>query len=74
MFPCKQVHVCVDSMCLLPVCAQGRTCVCVSMCVCVCCFREGACCSVLLYNAYCITTGSVWAAPAIWRDATPYCA
>lgn len=40
----------------------------------VCCFstrREGACCSLLLYNTYCITTGSVWAAPAIWRDATP---
>lgn len=33
--------------------------------------REGPCCSLLLYNTYCITTGSVWVAPAIWRDATP---
>lgn len=33
--------------------------------------REGLCCSLLLYNTYCITTGSVWVAPAIWRDATP---
>lgn len=31
--------------------------------------RESACCSLLLYNTYCITTGGVWAAPAIWRDA-----
>lgn len=38
------------------------------------CVLVQACCSLLLYNIYCITTGSVWVAPAIWRHPTVYCA